>query len=99
MGDTMKKSELYIQKLESQFRCLSPANIKIFYEEINKLDWAVFRSYMADQDKPQERVEAEEKFTKFKNLYSPIVQKIIDKIREYMKKDEDYNIHKMDEDV
>lgn len=95
----MKKSEVYIENLGKKFKCLSAANIKLIYEKVNQLDWKIFCSYMADYDQPQERVAAEAEFQKFKNMYSPIVQRVFDEIREYMKNDPEYNIHKMDEEV
>ena len=94
----MKKSEAYIEKIAKEFR-LSPATAKVTYDAINKYDMAVFCSYMADYDCPGERVAAEKELNKFKGLYSPEFQKVINKVQQFMKDDEEYNIHEMNKDV
>lgn len=94
----MKKSDAYIEKIAKEFR-LSPATAKVTYDAINKYDWACFNSYMADFDHPEERVEAEKELNKFKNLYSPEFQKVLNKVQAFMKDDEEYNIHEMNKEV
>jgi hypothetical protein len=94
----MKKSEAYIEKISKEFR-LSPATAKVTYDAINKYDWECFNSLMGDFDHPEERVAAEKELNKFKNLYSPEFQKVLNKVQQYMKDDTEYNIHEMNKDV
>jgi hypothetical protein len=94
----MKKSEAYIEKISKEFR-LSPATAKVTYDAINKYDWECFNSLMGDFDHPGERVAAEKELNKFKNLYSPEFQKVLNKVQQYMKDDTEYNIHEMNKDV
>lgn len=94
----MKKSEAYIEKISKEFR-LSPATAKLTYEAIFKYDMACFCSFMADYDHPEERVAAEKELNRFKGMYSPEFQKVLNKVQQYMKDDSEYNIHEMDKDV
>ena len=94
----MKRSEMYIEKLSKTFK-LSPATTKTIYEAVNKYDWKCFCSYMADYDQPQERVAAKKELDRFKNFYSENFQKVINNVQDFMKSDEEYDIHKMDEEV
>lgn len=98
----MKKSEAYIEKISKEFR-LSPATAKLTYEAVFKYDMACFWSYMSDYDHPRERVQArvdaERELNKFKGMYSPEFQKVLNKVQQYMKDDPEYNIHEMDKDV
>ena len=53
----MKKYEVYIKKLAKEFN-ISEATATEVYKIINEYDWAVYISYMADYDHPEERVKA-----------------------------------------
>ncbi len=94
----MKKSEVYIEKLSKKFMIDIPTMTSI-YEAINKRDWAVFCSYMGDYDHPGERVAAKKEFDSFKSNYSLSLQKTISEVEDFMKSDDDYNIHKMEEEI
>ena len=94
----MKRSEGYIEKLSKQFR-ISIHTAKTIYEAINKYNWDVFNSQMGDYDHPGERVAAAKKLESFKGMYSSNFKKVIDNIQDFMKEDEEYNIHKMDEEA
>ena len=94
----MKKSEAYIEKLSKKFMVGVPT-MKSIYEAINKRDWDVFNSQMGDYDHPGERVAAEKKLNSFKNCYSPHFQKTINAVEDFMKSDDDYNIHEMDKEI
>lgn len=94
----MKKKEAYIEKLSKKFMVGIPT-MKSIYEAINKRDWDVFSSYMGDYDHPGERVAAGKKLNSFKSCYSPHFQKTINEVEDFMKSDNDYNIHKMDEEI
>lgn len=89
----------YIEELSKKF-LVSPATAKAIYEAVDTYSWEVFSSYMSDAgDKPDERVAAEKKLGKFKNLYSTEFQKTINKIVEFMKTDKNYNIHNMNSEI
>ena len=94
----MTKKEAYIQKISSNFR-ISEATAKDVYEIINKYDCDVFCSYMADYDHPEERAAAKQVLERRRGHYSETFQKIFDSIQDFMSKDEEYNIHKMNEEV
>ena len=94
----MKKSEAYIEKLSKKFWIGIPT-MKTIYEAINKYDWDCFCSQMGDYDHPGERVAAAKKLESFKGMYSANVRKTIDEIQEYMKSDDEYNIHEMDKEI
>lgn len=94
----MKKSESYIEKISKEFR-LSPATAKVTYDAINKYDLECFNSLVGDSNNLEERVAAEKELNKFKNLYSPEFQKVINKVQAFMVNDLEYNIHEMDKDV
>ena len=63
------------------------------YEAVNKYDWAVFCSYMADYDHPEERAQAGlELDDKLANLKSSGSEKV-DELVEFYKKDAFYEKH------
>lgn len=94
----MKRSEAYIEEISKKFR-MSPATAKAVYEAINKYDSDMFCSQMGDYDHPEERAAAEKKLNSFKNCYSETFQKVINQVQDFMKADENYNIHKMNEEM
>ena len=95
----MKKSEVYIKKLAKEFN-ISEATATEVYTIINEYDWAVFISYMADYDHPEERVKAKQVLDSKKSNYSEEFQKTFDKIQTFMKDDwREYNIHEMLKEV
>lgn len=95
----MKKYEVYIKKLSKEFN-ISEATATEVYKIINEYDWAVFISYMADYDHPEERVKAEKVLNEKRSHYSEEFQKTFDKIQKFMKEDwKGYNIHEMLKEV
>lgn len=95
----MKKYEVYIKKLAKKFN-ISEATATEVYKIINEYDWAVFISYMADYDHPEERVKAEKVLNEKRSHYSEEFQKTFDKIQKFMKEDwKEYNIHEMLKEV
>lgn len=95
----MKKYEVYIKKLAKEFN-ISEATATEVYKIINEYDWAVFISYMADYDHPEERVKAEKVLNEKRSHYSEEFQKTFDKIQKFMKEDwKGYNIHEMLKEV
>lgn len=93
----MKRSEQYVNILVDEFG-LDREVANEIYKAINKRDWAYFCSYMADYDKPQERHAADKIFKEFIEK-SGQLEELINKIADYMKSDERYNIHKMNDEV
>ncbi len=93
----MKRSEQYVNILADEFG-LDHEVANEIYKAINKRDWAYFCSYMADYDQPQERRAADKVFKEFVEK-SGQSEELINKIADYMKSDERYNIHKMNDEV
>lgn len=95
----MKKYEVYIKKLAKEFN-ISEATATEVYKIINEYDWAVYISYMADYDHPEERVKAKKVLDEKRSHYSEEFQKTFDKIQTFMKEDwKVYNIHEMLKEV
>lgn len=95
----MKKYEVYIKKLAKEFN-ISEATATEVYKIINEYDWAVYISYMADYDHPEERVKAKKVLDEKRSHYSEEFQKTFDKIQIFMKEDwRVYNIHEMLKEV
>lgn len=91
----MKKSEAYISLLAKEFG-IPVETADGIYKAINKFDWEVFCSYMADYDHPEERKAAREKLNSIREKYDT---ELFDKIQDYMSDDNNYSIHHMEEEV
>lgn len=90
----MKVWQKYVKKISEKFNISEDYAEKV-YKIINKYDWAVFRSYMADdRDHPEERERAKkEKDEGFAGLNT----KLAVDIEKYMHADIEYNIHHMND--
>ncbi len=95
----MKRSEVLIQKIAKTFN-ISEATAADIYKIVNDFDWKVFCSYMADdRDHPEERTEARHELIAKRNNYSENFRETFDEIETFIHNWEEYNIHKMDEEV
>ena len=94
----MKRSEVLIQKIAKTFN-ISEATAADIYKIVNDFDWKVFCSYMADYDHPEERTEARHELLAKRNNYSESFRETFDEIETFIHNWEDYNIHKMNEEV
>ncbi len=95
----MKRSEVLIQKIAKTFN-ISEETAADIYKIVNEFDWKVFCSYMADdRDHPEERTEARHELIAKRNNYSEDFRETFDEIETFIHNQEDYNIHKMDEEV
>lgn len=95
----MKRSEVLIQKIAKTFN-ISEATAADIYKIVNTFDWKVFCSYMADdRDHPEERTEARHELLAKRDNYSESFRETFDEIETFIHNWEDYNIHKMDEEV
>lgn len=95
----MKRSEVLIQKIAKTFN-ISEATAADIYKIVNDFDWKVFCSYMADdRDHPEERTEARQELIAKRNNYSENFRETFDEIETFIHNWEEYNIHKMDEEV
>jgi hypothetical protein len=92
----MKKSEAYVNLLAKEFG-IPVETAEAIYKAINKFDWKVFCSYMADdRDHPEERKAAREELISVREKYDT---ELFDKIQAYMSDDNNYSIHHMEEEV
>ena len=96
----MKRYEAYIEKLSKKFE-LNPEVTGLIYKEIHSYDWKIFRSYMADdRDHPEERDQAKRDLLAFRDMLGEDGLKVkFDNIKKFMEDDEEYNIHKMKEEI
>lgn len=94
----MKRSEALIQKVAKTFN-ISEAVAADIYKIVNEFDWKVFCSYMADYDHPEERTAARHELLAKRNNFPEDFREIFDEIEIFIHNLEEYNIHKMNEEV
>lgn len=94
----MKRREVLIQKIAKTFN-ISEETAADIYKIVNEFDWKVFCSYMGDYDHPEERTEARQELLAKRNNYSESFRETFDEIETFIHNWEEYNIHKMNEEV
>lgn len=94
----MKRSEALIQKVAKTFN-ISEAVAADIYKIVNDFDWKVFCSYMADYDHPEERTTARHELLEKRNNFPEDFRETFDEIETFIHNLEEYNIHKMNEEV
>lgn len=98
----MTKKENLIQMLSKELN-EEVSKVEKGFEIINKREWAIFCSYMADYDHPEERTQAKKDFEKeseeFDKEFMQKMDKILDNIENGCGEYYHDNFHKMDEEM